>query len=108
LRDRDVANPCLTPVARHANELAATLTCIGDNQLLMEDLNAAENRPYEISKIADKQLPAWAKRFRRGTSASLAAVGLGLQGNGVFHEMILLVGPDGVHEFWRRASYDSG
>jgi hypothetical protein len=34
-------------------------------------------------------------------------IGIGLMGAGVFHEMVILAGPDGVYGFWRKASYDS-
>jgi hypothetical protein len=107
LYDPALPRKCASRTAREEADLPDVLGCELANKLLVEDVAGPFNRPHTGFLLDGKDTPQWAKRWQEEIGLGVVPIGIGLVGAGVFHEMVILAGPDGVHGFWRKASYDS-
>jgi hypothetical protein len=106
LHDREWEKNCPSGRATDAEELAGLLGCITQNNLFVEDLAIADNKSPLKKQHVKGDFPMWARRWRLEVTDGLIPVSVNVFGNGVFHELVVLVGSDGVHALWRNTTYE--
>jgi hypothetical protein len=106
LHDPEAQRNCTNPRATDPASLAKLVTCLGEDTLLIKDLSVGENRSPTEEKRAGKGFPRWATRWKKEIESGVTPIAVSVFGNGLYHELIVLVGADGVHALWRNATYD--
>lgn len=106
LFDPALPKNCRSRVAKDAAALTSALNCVIGSKFLVEDVAFPYNKPHTGFLISDKDTPTWAKRWQKEIGIGVVPIGIGLMGAGVFHEIVILSNPDGVHGLWRKQAYD--
>jgi hypothetical protein len=95
---------CQPAEALKPADVASAVTCLLEDQLLMEELTA---QPAPVTEtIAAADLPEWAASLKHSLSANGQLVHVRLPGNGVSYQLLLLATSSGVQRVWKFAEYD--
>jgi hypothetical protein len=89
-RSRTAPDPDSTP---------ATIDCLIKDDLLAEDLKG--NPPLSIESVSDKQLPRWAKAWRKDVASGMQPIAISFYNDGDAWEFLLLVADGGVKAVWK-------
>jgi hypothetical protein len=105
LRDNGSDASCKGGRAENAAQLAAVLDCILNQSIMQRDL---KDIPEPVMEILDaKPMPVWSKRWQKGLPPGLVPVKVELPANGIYYELVLLIGNGGVFQMWKVAEFDS-
>jgi hypothetical protein len=106
LRDSGAAVSCKDGgSAAQREELAKLLSCLITDDLLAEELQA--NPQPETTVLRPRDIPSWARRFRKALTPRRTPVMIYVPGNGVTFYFVVVVEDSAVHELWKHAEFDS-
>jgi hypothetical protein len=97
LHELECEKNCASSRATDPASLALLVNCMGEHTLFIDDLAVGENRSPTEEKHVGKGFPRWARRWTKEIGSELTPIALDVFGNGLTHELIVLVGADGVH-----------
>lgn len=105
LKDTGAAASCVSGSAATQEELANTVSCLLNDDLLREELRAIPEP--EMATIPGHELPAWARKFRAGRGKGRTLVSVYIPGGGVTYYFIVVVESGAVRELWKHAVFDA-